>query len=117
MRDYKVYVDPTTGKCFEATSDQIQSEPDQILVIEGIQAVTPPPIWIGDYHGEMLFYPWKLVDLKGSEWLNIKVNAIVIRTIVNTGFDKHIVTIQKVDIFYKKDIENLFSGIESLTNM
>ena len=114
MTNYKVFINSKTGKESEATTKQIENEPDQILVVEGIQALTPPPIWIGDYHGEMLFYPWRLLNLDGSEWLNIKVNNITIRTIVNIGFDKHITTIQKGDLFFKKEIAKLFEGIVSL---
>ena len=44
MSFYKIYIDPLTGKASEATNEQIEKEPNQVLLIGGIQAIKPPPM-------------------------------------------------------------------------
>lgn len=92
MKEHYAFINPDNGTVTEATQEQIKEYPDQILVIHGIQALASPPIWIGEYNGELLFYPWKLTNLNGEEALSIKVNNVVIKRINNYEHDKHKIT-------------------------
>jgi len=83
---YKFHIDPKTGIAKEATEEQIENEGSQILVINGIEALTNPPIWAGDYNGEILFYATQFENISGGSELNIQVGTSIVKEIVNSKY-------------------------------
>jgi hypothetical protein len=86
MDRYTMYVDPATGQVTPATNEQIENKKAQILYIAGIEAVIPPPVWVGPYDGEMLFLPSKFESEDGSAALNITIGNITLTAIANLNF-------------------------------
>jgi hypothetical protein len=89
MDSYKFYVNPANGHLTEATAEEIQNDAHQILCIAGIESVSPPPIWVGEYHGEMIFRPSKFESLNGMETMHIQIGNTIIAAIQNTDFGRY----------------------------
>ena len=82
----KLFVNPVSGKLTQATEEQLQNEPTQILCICGIEALWHPEIWVGEYNGQMIFYPCHFQSLGGNNILDIRINDVIISSIENNSY-------------------------------
>jgi hypothetical protein len=117
MRFFNVFIDPKTGSNSEANEEQLTNTPNQILVIQGIQVLAPPPIWIGEYQGELLFYPWKLLSLNQGEYLSIQLNNVIVNHIENTSYNEHIIDFTLNGENKQIKVGPLFEALQSLANL
>ena len=63
------YVNPKTGHTGVPTETQLKIESGQILLTEGIEALLPPEVWVGNYNEEKIFHPVRYVSLKWQQAL------------------------------------------------
>jgi hypothetical protein len=117
MNKYEFYVDSENGQISEATPENIQDQKKQILVINGIEALTPPQIWVGDYNGEMIFYPSGFENIDGGKELFIFVGKTQIKEIKNTSFKTYEITVAKNGNIQQISTDSYHKAIKDLINL
>jgi len=86
MEVNKLFVNPVSGELTQATEEQLQNEPSQILCICGIEALWHPKVWVGKYDGQMIFYSCYFQSLDRNSDLGIRVNKVTVSSIENISY-------------------------------
>jgi hypothetical protein len=117
MKRYVMYVNPVSGETIPATDEQLENQKSQLFWIAGIEALWPPNLWVGEYHGELIFYPSKFENEDGGGNLNIVIRNTVLTEISNIQPHRYQIRYRHGGQVQERETDRLYSEFQSLSQL